>query len=124
MKPFIFIILSTGWMSLIFFLSSLPSTLTGPDSLAFTIIKKVLHFLIFGVLSILYLNTLKWRRSLLETGFKIFLVSLALTALYALTDEYHQSFSPGRYPSVRDVFIDTSGAIVFLGITFFVRVKK
>jgi VanZ family protein len=124
MKPLLFLLLSLGWMCLIFFLSSLPGTLTGPDLPSFTFIKKIFHFLIFGVLSILYLNTLKWRKPILETGFKIFLVSLALTVLYASSDEYHQSFSVGRHPSVRDVFIDTSGAMAFLGITFFTRVKK
>lgn len=31
--------------------------------------------------------------------------------LYALTDEWHQSFSPGRVCDPTDVFIDTAGAI-------------
>jgi VanZ family protein len=117
-KPPLFLPLSLVWMSLIFIPSSLPGTLTGPDLPAFTVIKKIFHFLIFGVLSILYLNALRRRRPILETGFKIFPVSPALTVLYASGDEYHQSFSIGRHPSVRDVFIDTSGAMAFLGITF------
>jgi VanZ family protein len=36
-----------------------------------------------------------------------------------MTDEYHQSFSPGRTPSVRDVIIDTCGALTFLTIAYF-----
>ena len=38
--------------------------------------------------------------------------------LYAVTDEYHQSFVTGRYPSAWDVFVfDNLGALIALGIT-------
>ena len=37
-------------------------------------------------------------------------VALAVTAIYAATDEYHQTFVPGREGCVRDVIIDTCGA--------------
>ncbi len=35
--------------------------------------------------------------------------SLAFVFLYACSDEFHQSFVPGRGPAFRDVLIDTSG---------------
>lgn len=108
-------------MSLIFYLSSLPSTSTGPDTLAFRIISKVLHFVIFGILSILYLLSLKWRRTFLETDHKVFLLSLVLTIIYAITDEFHQSFSLGRSPSFKDVIIDTFGALTFLCVVYLLR---
>jgi VanZ family protein len=38
--------------------------------------------------------------------------AVALAALYACTDEYHQSFVATRYASVLDVAIDTLGATV------------
>jgi VanZ family protein len=38
-------------------------------------------------------------------------IALALSAFYAATDEFHQSYIPGREPSVRDVLIDSSGAL-------------
>lgn len=38
------------------------------------------------------------------------LAAIAIAALYAATDEFHQSFVPGRTPSVWDVLIDTTGA--------------
>ena len=37
-------------------------------------------------------------------------VALLVTAAYAATDEYHQTFVPGREGCVRDVIIDTCGA--------------
>lgn len=41
-------------------------------------------------------------------------ISLLVGLIYAITDEYHQSFVAGRGPSARDVCIDTAG--VFIGI--------
>jgi VanZ family protein len=110
-------------MLFIFYLSSLPASATGPDILIFKVTTRVLHFVIFGILSILYLNTLKWNKSLEETGAKVFLWSLFLTIIYAISDEYHQTFSSGREPSINDVLLDTSGAIVFLGITYKLKSK-
>ena len=37
-------------------------------------------------------------------------LALLVAAVYAATDEFHQSFVPGRTASVYDVLIDTSGA--------------
>lgn len=40
--------------------------------------------------------------------------SLVFCAAYAITDEYHQSFVPGRGPSPRDVALDTAAALLAL----------
>ena len=124
MKPSSYALLTIAWMSLIFFLSSLPSTIVSPDIVALDLIKKVLHFVIFGVLAVLYLATLKWKKPLIETGVTIFVISLFLAVTYAISDEYHQSFTPGRHPSVRDVAIDASGAFAFLGIAFSLKKRR
>jgi VanZ family protein len=39
------------------------------------------------------------------------IVAVLIVALYAATDEFHQSFVPGRTPLVSDVLIDTIGAV-------------
>ena len=39
---------------------------------------------------------------------------MVLTAAYAATDEFHQSFTSGRHSSPVDVAIDTVGALLFL----------
>ena len=40
-----------------------------------------------------------------------------LAMLYAVTDEFHQSFVPGRYPSTWDVLVfDNLGALIALGL--------
>ena len=38
------------------------------------------------------------------------LVAAALAAVYGLTDEFHQSFVPGRYADLRDVAANALGA--------------
>jgi VanZ family protein len=38
-------------------------------------------------------------------------VAILFVAAYALTDEFHQRFVPGREASFRDVLIDTAGAL-------------
>lgn len=43
-------------------------------------------------------------------------VALVLAALYAATDEFHQSFVPSREGSVVDVLIDTVGAACGLAV--------
>ena len=47
------------------------------------------------------------------------IISLSIAIAYAALDEYHQSFRPGRYPSVTDVGIDAVGAIIGVGIAAF-----
>ena len=39
-------------------------------------------------------------------------ISLLISMLYACTDEFHQHFVPGRSCEVRDVLIDTAGALI------------
>jgi VanZ family protein len=74
------------------------------------VIKKSGHLIAFGVLALLFLRALKlWhippRRAML--------LAVALTTVYALLDEFHQSFVPGRHPSARDLAIDFGGALLF-----------
>jgi VanZ family protein len=47
--------------------------------------------------------------------------SLIFSAVFAMTDEYHQSFVPGRAMAAKDVMIDSSGAILGLALVLFVR---
>ena len=38
--------------------------------------------------------------------------SVIFSFLYAITDEFHQTFIPGRVGSFKDVLIDTTGALI------------
>ncbi len=55
-------------------------------------------------------------------GFRGFILSLVFCILYAISDEVHQLFVPGRGAQVSDVLIDSLGA--FLGIGMYKMVRK
>jgi VanZ family protein len=70
-------------------------------------VKKVGHFLLFGVLSVFIYRGLTGQ-GLSRKEAAIWAIALAF--LYGATDEYHQMFTQGREARVRDVFIDGIGA--------------
>jgi hypothetical protein len=52
-------------------------------------------------------------------------VTLFATVLYAASDEWHQTFIPGRDGCVRDVLIDAAGALVAMaGFLMWARRKR
>jgi len=77
------------------------------------ILRKNAHFFAYLVLGILVLNAL--RRSGV-TGTRSIALALGICVLYALSDEVHQLFVPGRGGQVTDVFIDSAGASVGVGL--------
>ena len=61
----------------------------------------------YGLLACLYLRAL---RPHLGSSNRLRWLSWGLAVVYALTDEYHQRFVPGRSGTVVDVGIDGVGA--------------
>ena len=52
-------------------------------------------------------------------------LSFLVCVLYAISDEVHQLFVPGRGAQVKDVFIDSAGAIVGVGLYLIIsRIMK
>jgi VanZ family protein len=49
-----------------------------------------------------------------------------LSALYGVSDEFHQSFIPGRFATVEDVVADSLGACfgVILALFFYMRGER
>jgi VanZ family protein len=73
------------------------------------LVRKNAHFFIYLVLVTLVLNSLG------RTGFKGLkgiLIACGICFLYAVLDEIHQLFVPGRGAQIKDVFIDGFGVIV------------
>ena len=73
------------------------------------IIRKIAHFSIYMIVGILIMSFVSTYRLLL---WKKLLISIGVGLIYAISDEYHQSFVPGRSAELRDVIIDTSGVIM------------
>jgi VanZ family protein len=59
-----------------------------------------------------------------DTGSALFLLCLFFTVLYAVSDEYHQSFTPGRHSSGYDVIIDACGAFTVLGLLYTRKIRR
>ncbi|SES91481.1 VanZ like family protein [Oceanobacillus limi] len=81
-------------------------------------IRKGAHFTVYFVLGFLVMNAL--RRSSVESR-KAMALAFAISVLYAISDETHQLFIPGRSGEIRDVGIDSTGAIV--GILAYLTVQ-
>ncbi len=66
---------------------------------------KVIHFIEYGVFAVLLMRA---------TGSPP--ISLLIAALYGVSDELHQSFTPGRDCSAFDALADCIGAGVVCGV--------
>ena len=77
-------------------------------------VRKLAHFCLYAVLGILsFLNLVSYT----SMPFVLRCISsLLISAIYALSDEYHQTFVSGRSGELRDVLIDSAGALT--GILF------
>lgn len=90
------------------FLFSAGSAVHMPERLLQTVVNKGGHMIGYGLLALAF-----WRMFEFQEN-RFWLVWL-LAVLYALTDEFHQSFVPGRTPSLFDaLFFDALGAWISL----------
>ena len=88
-----------------------------------TYVRKSAHFIEFAALGFfmsLMVNTIYL------DYLRRFLLPLGCGALYALTDEFHQLFVPGRAFSFIDVLIDSGGVLIgiLLSIAIFAIFKR
>lgn len=122
-------ILVIFWMGVIFYLSHQPAGASSELSSGITqivihiidsvipfvqlqedgwhfFIRKSAHFIAYFMLGILIIHALR------VSGLYRYQMIIAITIsfLYAISDEVHQLFIPGRSGEVRDVLIDTLGA--------------
>lgn len=79
------------------------------------VVRKSAHIAEYGVLALLCLRGRRaWRGGSREWSWPDFGWILAFCILYAISDEYHQSFVSSRYSSPYDVLFDTAGAAAAL----------
>lgn len=91
-------------MAVIFYASSL----TGEDIPGlFPFQDVVYHFSIFLALGVLSSRAIK--KSWHIRPLKVIIITLVLGFLYALSDEYHQTFVSGRTQSLADLAVDALG---------------
>lgn len=95
-------------MAAIFALSSRPSDELPRFGTVDALIKKSGHMLGYGLLALSYWRGFEWDRGRMGRAW-------GLAVAYAVTDEVHQAFVPGRHPSAVDVLLfDAVGAALAL----------
>lgn len=111
-RRWVYAIPAVLWAGLIFYLSAQPSLgVGGPWDY---LLRKIAHFTVFAVLTgLIYLAWKAGRVRLLETEkMQAIIASIVIASLYAVSDEVHQAFVPGRNPAILDLLIDGSGIAV------------
>ena len=97
-------------MGLIFFFSSVPASRLPYFGRWDVLLKKTAHGIGYAMLALAYFSALP--RSL-SPGYR-WVTALMMAVLFALSDEFHQSFVDGRTSTLRDVGIDALGAALAL----------
>lgn len=82
------------------------------------IIRKIAHFSIYTLLGLIIMGLMT--KTKLKDKWRI-LITIGFGIIYAILDEFHQSFSPGRTPKITDVYIDTLGILVGALIVILIR---
>ena len=106
------------YAGLIFFLSSLPSSVVPNLGISFG--DLIIHFFEYSVFG--YFLALAIMQSPSKINWKNFLAVFIIGSLYAASDEYHQSFVEGRFSEVNDFLADSAGVILGL-VVFVIRTK-
>lgn len=120
------------WCAAIFYLSSKPTIQASYFDVVDFIIKKSAHLIEYSVLYFLLFRAINNTKVSMKNkniclglryrgeNLKVWLLPLIFLIIYAISDEYHQSFIPGRTATVRDILIDISGGFM----TYYLAIKK
>ncbi|MBK8992690.1 MAG: VanZ family protein [Gammaproteobacteria bacterium] len=113
------LLLPLAYMTAIFALSSIPDTETPANALESALrwaspeLQNLLHIPLFGGLAWCWhwglrswMKQEQWRLG----------AALALTLAYAVLDEIHQLYVPGRFGSLTDVVLNAVGAVLALAV--------
>jgi VanZ family protein len=95
---------------LIFLGSAQSDARLSPDVTTDWVLRKIGHLAVYALLAFLTANALR--------AFGVphaAALAILLGALYAVTDEFHQSLVPGRSSLAGDVMIDIAGLLIGLG---------
>ncbi len=105
-------------MVLIYLASGTPGRELPNFGLVDLLAKKGGHVVGYALLGLSYLHALAPRGAIAAQTARL---AVLLAVLYALSDEVHQVFVPGRGPGAGDVLIDTVGATLGVSLGFRLR---
>ncbi|HLS91295.1 MAG TPA: VanZ family protein [Limnochordia bacterium] len=105
-------LLPIGYMGLLYYLSSIPGGEI--EEIGIRIPDYLLHAAAYAVLALLLHAAL--RRAWQAPPRTAWWIAWMVAVVYGVTDEYHQSFVPGRDPSLKDLVADALGAAMALSL--------
>ncbi len=123
----IYWLISILWMCLIFYFSNQPASISDSqsdmtigiinfitsndivkiDNIQY-IVRKMAHFSLYFILSIFMSLSIK---SVVHDKNKAYKLAAILSVAYSMSDEFHQTFTPGRSAQIKDVGIDSLGIV-------------
>ena len=89
-----------------------------------TIIRKLGHLTEYAILAALLWRALRSGTDWKSKKWILFAVVWIACAIFAASDEFHQSFVPSRTPALHDVMIDICGALIGLAICVALASRK
>ena len=112
-----FLMATVGYMAWIYFLASLPGTATGPDTPFWRFAGNAFHIPLYaGLGACLALTLAQWQWPARATW------TVAIGLAYAVVDEWHQAWVPGRSASAADMGLDGMGlALAVAGLWWLSR---
>ncbi len=111
------LLLAIAWMGVLFWLSHQPS-IDAPS--LFPGQDKVFHAGVYGILGVFLLGAMRPAAGGYSTP--QLRTAVIIASLYGISDEFHQSFVPGRTPDILDWAADTTGA--FLAALILTRLTR
>jgi hypothetical protein len=98
------------WAGVIFSFSSMSINKETAFSWLDFVVKKTAHVVEYFILYWLLFRAISEKNEKINK--KVFVWSIVIAIFYALSDEWHQTFVPGREGTLRDVGFDTIGVLL------------
>jgi VanZ family protein len=98
-----------AWMVLIFLLSAQSQYPTPKSRILDLLIEKTAHTVEYAILAALLVRALRPSRS---SSRSMYAIAILAASVYALSDEFHQRFVPGRSADWADILFDWIGAMI------------
>lgn len=86
-----------------------------------SIIRKTAHVTAYAILGALIVWAFSVHRRVTR---RLILLSIIVAGVYAISDEIHQAFIPGRSAEIRDVLFDTAGAMIGASLAGWVIIRR
>ena len=103
------------WMGAIFYLSNQPGLGFGLAPFWEFVLRKIAHMFEYGVLAFLFFRVFSLTD---KNRNKNLFWAFVFSVLYALTDEYHQTFIYAREGTLRDVGFDIAGSFISVWLLY------